>query len=321
MNAPNPDETNNPDDASNPDEAMGPGDMDSTSPPPETPDDLGDVTYSPCTRAARVGAFTIELAERFTGVQGQVSSGVVDANVPDEVASEGTCRLLEGRTLFCDPACAGGETCSAEGSCEPYPENVSVGTIAISGMQEGVSIEPRAPINLYTNTGTLPHPGFSPGAELVLSAQGGDLEPFSLHVTGIEALDVSGEAIAVAAGQDAAVTWSAPSELSSAQIHLELNVNNHGSRLAWLECDVEDTGSFALPSSLVDRLLDLGVSGFPTLSIFRRSADSVELEPGCIEFEAISGFDLDVMLEGLTSCTEDDDCPEGQSCQEDLTCQ
>lgn len=280
-----------------------------------------ELKYAPCKREQRLGGFIVELAEKYTSVQGQVLNGVVDANVPDVVAEAGECTLLKGQALFCDPGCAGGEMCTREGQCAAHPENVNLGTVTVHGMKDEVVMEARAPINLYASQGTLIHPGFSPGDVLSLDASGAEGGPFDAHVEGIAPMEVPDQSIAVTAGSSVSVTWTASAESPSAKVQLDLNVNNHGSLLAWIECHVPDTGSFEIPSALVEQLLGLGASGFPTLAIHRRSAGSVTSADGCIEFEARSGFAIDVELDGLTSCNNDDDCAMGQTCQGDLTCQ
>ncbi|MEN9578906.1 MAG: hypothetical protein RJA70_1915, partial [Pseudomonadota bacterium] len=112
---------------------------------PPKPEDIqppkaGDLKYAPCDRTNKLGRFTVELAEKFTSVQGQVLSGVVEANVPEIVSQDKECRVLKGRALFCDPGCIGGETCGANGKCTPHPENISVGVVTVYGMKDPIVI-------------------------------------------------------------------------------------------------------------------------------------------------------------------------------------
>jgi len=103
-------------------------------------------------------------------------------------------------------------------------------------------------------------------------------------------------------------------------VHVELNLNNHGSTSAWLTCDVPDTGSYALPAEVLEALYAIGVSGFPSLALSRRSADTATIALGCIDLTVLSEVSVSVEIDGIVSCTQDNQCPPGQSCGVDLAC-
>jgi hypothetical protein len=103
-------------------------------------------------------------------------------------------------------------------------------------------------------------------------------------------------------------------------MHLVLSIANHGGTPGQIECEVPDTGEFTFPLSLTDALLTLGYSGFPAVWLTRRTATSVENQLGCIQFIVQSKAGLDIAIPGLTSCSDDTDCPDGQGCGPDLTC-
>ncbi len=67
-------------------------------------------------------------------------------------------------------------------------------------------------------------------------------------------------------------------------------------------------------------MIDQGFSGFPTVVLTRRSGEAVDTAVGCVELAVQSVGVLDVAIDGLTSCSDDMDCPDGQRCQVDLTC-
>jgi len=279
---------------------------------------LAPLAYMPCATGARVGDFGVQLASDFTAVQGWIRSGVVPAEVPEEVASEGGCQLMRARSLFCDPGCNPGETCGEGGVCIPYPTNLTVGVVNVEGLSAEVALEPRAPINLYANSGTLPHPGFETGADIRMRAEGGDQAAFSLRGQGVEAL-VTSEVGQVAGGQPLPVSWEATTQTDAARIQLRLDLDNHGASLGWITCVAEDTGSFEVPASLIDGLLALGVSGFPSISMSRRTTESAMLDAGCVEFSVFSEAELSLEVEGVISCGEDADCA-SNNCRGDLTC-
>ncbi|MEC9072149.1 MAG: hypothetical protein VX938_07210, partial [Myxococcota bacterium] len=280
----------------------------------------GPLAYSPCSISERVGGFEITLAEDYTGVNGQVANGVVPGNVPEVVADAGDCALLQASALFCDPPCVPGETCGADGACIPYPENQTVGPVTVEGLKSPLVMEAKWG-NYYTNPGTMEHPGYETGAELTLSAEGGDLQPFAARGLGVSPLQVTGGTVSVEDQEDVLVTWIPGEDQEAVRVHLELNINNHGTTSAWIACDVDDTGSALIPADLVSGLYAIGVSGFPSLEAERRSVESAQLSVGCVEFEVVSPASVPVEVGGVVSCTSDVQCPPGQSCGVDLQCQ
>ena len=282
--------------------------------------DAGSLGYRPCTAATKVGGFRIDLGKGYTGVQGQVFDGVVPTNVSEVVETSGECKLLRKRTLLCNPRCVPGKTCDDKGVCIPTPTGVNVGKVTITGLKAPISMEPRAPIYYYTNSGTLPHPAFEPGAAIRLSATGGDYSPFVLLGEGIDALEVTAKEIPVDRGKATVIAWKPPTVKGKAKVHINLNIANHGGTPVRIECEVDDTGSFSIPEALVTKLVDFGFSGFPTVNLTRRTADSTTLAPGCVELVVTSEVSIPVALAGVVSCTTDKDCPAGKTCQADLTC-
>jgi hypothetical protein len=283
-------------------------------------EDTGDLSYRPCPAAEHLGQFRVELAAAFTGVQGRIANGVLPLNVPDEVDQRGQCRLLRPPSLFCDPACAAGETCTSDGQCIPHPRTRSVGSVTIEGLITPLSMEPSEPGNVYTNRDPLPHPGFADGAAIVLRADGGEFEPFTLRGWGVSPLEGTPDRLALAANQRAKLQWAAPDDAGPAQVHIEVNVNRHGGVATWLECDVPDSGQFEIAQELTTALVSAGLSGFPSAILTRRTVDSVSLNEGCVDFEVSARVELAIAIPGLISCTETHECPAGQTCQPDLTC-
>ena len=66
---------------------------------------------------------------------------------------------------------------------------------------------------------------------------------------------------------------------------------------------------------MVTALVDAGVSGFPTGSLSRQTADSVTVDGECMDFVVSSPRRAkEVRVEGFTPCDEPSDCPPGQEC-------
>jgi len=302
----------------------------SEEPPPDTGFeplmgiDASQLPYEPCAKEQRVGAFTIQLDERYTSVDGQVYDGVAPKDVPVELAAEGECRLFSSSPPQCNPACVpSSEVCGAGNTCLPRPVAHDLGTVTVRGLLVPVQMRANDVTKHYSNPATtrLPHPGFEPGADVRLSSSGGDYAPIQLRGWGVSLLLGVSNPVPVRAGQPVLVTWQAPDVAGSALVHLDLNINHHGSNSEWIECDVADAGSAVIPAGLVDDLMARGQSGFPTLTTTRRTASSVAIEPGCVELLVSSEVRGDVSLDNLTSCSDASDCAPGQSCRPELYCE
>lgn len=274
-----------------------------------------------CDASERLGSLSVYLGEDYTSFAGAVSDGVLPSGVPEVLAEEGSCRLLGAPSLFCDPACPGGQSCTSEGTCVPTPSKVSAGVIRVSGLEVPLEESPNGITFDYSETFSDPFPGVTSGSEVVLSAEGDEVPGFSLTGRGIEALTSPVETIAVATDTPATVEWDAPQEsVSDVEVHVKLTVNAHGSTSAWVECIFEDTGSAEIPADLVTGVIAAGLSGFPRAIVSRRTMDSVAIDGGCVDFKVSSELTIAVEVPGLVSCSGDEECPDGQTCDDLLTC-
>jgi hypothetical protein len=278
-----------------------------------------ELPYAPCPAASDLGGFAIELGDGFTAVDGRVFDAVTPSLVPSELQSEGDCRLVTLPNLLCDPACpASTQTCGENNQCLPLPVARSVGTVSVTGLARAVEMTANATTGSYRPAPpALPHPGFAPGADLRLSASGGDYQAFELRGWGIEPLQFTGETVDISGGTPANLSWASPTQAGPTRIRAVLNINNHGSSKTAIECDFPDTGAATIPAALIDALIARGASGFPTVGITRRTATSTNIEPGCVQLIVTSDtrFVVDVNLAGLISCNEDNPCPEGLTCK------
>ncbi|MBV1859654.1 MAG: hypothetical protein KUG77_14670 [Nannocystaceae bacterium] len=282
-------------------------------------DDAASSIHAPCDRATYAGGFVVQLEDGFTQVEGQVLASPNPAPKV-ELDAVDSCRLLEAELYFCDPACASSEVCTAEATCAVKPEAISVGDVTIDGLTADVAMEPNF-INFYLNTDDLPHPAFEPGAPISLSAAGGDGNAFELSGMGSDPFEVVGGDVNISMDQPVVLSWTPPSGDVVTTLHIEVDIGHHGGSPATIECDVEDTGSFEIPASLVNGLFEFGVAGFPEINITRRTVDSAMVGDRCVEFVvAPSSTALAVVIDGVTSCNTNEECPDGSSCQGDLTC-
>jgi hypothetical protein len=267
----------------------------------------------PCEVDSRVGRFSVEKQVDFGVVQGTVSDGVVPSAIPALVFEQGNCQLVERRNLVCLPACVGSETCGEAGTCIPFPRQISVGDVAISGLTKETLMSPQQPGNSYFAPGA-DNPPYQVQGEVVLSASGAtDLPAFQLFGVGSEPL-AQAPTWVLEAGTDLLVEWAAPTADVAATVLVELTIDQHGTSPLSLSCEFPDTGGASVPAGVIDRLIGAGISGFPNGRITRRTADHVDIAAGCVELTVGSPLAASVSVSGHTPCNGAGDCPEGQTC-------
>ena len=289
--------------------AVDPGPPIEDSEQPDVPK-LDPVYGTPCPDNTRVGAFEIAHWDFYSSVAGEVAEGVIPLTVLQPVAQVGDCRLLRKENPFCDPPCGAGQLCDHDGSCVPYPANQSVGSVTVTGLKVPVSMEPNATAG-YADT-TVPLPMFDPGAQIDLTAAGDVLEGFSMTAWGVEELEVPEQLLTMTKGAPLDVSWT-PWD-GPARLYMLLNVDQHGNSPGSLICDVPDTGSYTIDAELITKLLELGVSGFATFDLYRRTVDSAMLAPGCVELRVFSYRPGQLSVEGHVPCFNDKECPDGETC-------
>jgi hypothetical protein len=282
------------------------------------------------------GAFTLSLnAEREatatamatparTSFLGLVNDGAKPSpNSWLEEQSAAGCKLYTPVSPLCDPSCGSSAACVSDNMCVPYPKSQSVGTITLKGVGDApVEMSPVGSSNNYQpKAGTsLPYPPCAESAELSLSVEGGAFESFELQTKCIAPLEFQGP-IKLVKGTPLELAWVAPGDPALARIQVRLNISHHGGSRGEIRCDVEDNGTLELPATMVDRLLELGVAGFPTIILTRvSSGGAASGGPENVEFLVQQYVERAVEIEGLVSCNDTQLCPEGQTCQSDLTC-
>jgi hypothetical protein len=269
----------------------------------------------------RLGHFDVTLNQDSTSFSGLMHSAPDNETVSyDVVSKDGDCELRTPKVFTCDPVCSADQDCTTDRQCAPRPETASVGTLTVDGIQKRdqtahFTLEPlNATTNRY-NVAGLGAPAFAAGDVLTLSAQGGALEPFTISVVGIDVLMAkSVDPIPFEPGKPAEVTWVA-GDPKLGQIVLTVDVGHHGGSQAEIVCNVEDTGSAQIAGSLVTGLTDLGVAGFPLVTVERRTANYANLSAGYAEFTLSSPLTLSLAIPGVQSCNTDADCENGQTCK------
>jgi hypothetical protein len=276
-----------------------------------------------------VGSFQVtlrpasDLGAATTNILGKVYDGPTPAaTIWEKPQVEGACTLTTPRIPFCNTACGGSSVCVEDDTCLTYPTAHGIGTVTVSGVKtsDGQSTFTMTPIsNGYQPTASLAYPPFAEGDVVSVAAAGDFFPAFSLTSKGIAPLLLSSTELALKSGQALDLAWT-KGAAGNSKIHVKLDISHHGGSKGQIECDADDAGSLSISATLIGKLLDLGVAGYPTVIVTRQAVGATTISAGRVELVVSSVVEQAVTVDGLTSCTDDDDCPMGQTCQTDLTC-
>jgi len=282
-----------------------------------------------------VGSFQVELHEPvaatatrpakagFTLVTGVVYSAPTPVlTVWEEAATDGDCRLLTPRQPFCPAGCPGA-ACVEDDTCQDYPDVLDAGLVHVEGLADGAggtTLELEAVAGSYQSD-TLAWPAAAEGVVVRVEAAGGDALPaFAVESQGVAPLALDRSAYDLVAGQPLAIGWTPPQYAGASRVSLKLDISHHGGSNGKIECETADTGALVIPADLVDALLARGASGFPTVVVERHAIGATSVGFGRIELSVFSQLEVAIVIDGLVSCSGDEDCPDGQTCQTDLRC-
>jgi hypothetical protein len=265
------------------------------------------------------GGITIELhAPEDTETDGY-STAVArffDAATPPvlqlELAQEqAECQLLKPSAPFCSEPCAPA-ICTADDTCTPYPNPVSVGVLTLSGLGDELALEPASAMQVY-QAPSLPNPPCPAGSRVTAMANG-----LSLAAECIEQLELTGpDPILVASGRAVEVRWTPAKGTKASRIRIRLDIAHHGGKKGEITCEVPDNGSFDIPESLVTELIALGLAGYPDISVTRVSVGVDTNHPDAELL--LSSNVLRAVDTGVKSCQDDSQCP-GQTCLDTRVC-
>ena len=276
------------------------------------PGPAGDGTLrGPCAPQRAAGLFEVELGDMHTSVSGRVTASAPPVTAPRLEGMQGACRLLRRQNPFCDPACGSEQLCAPEGRCVPAPAGVSLGTVAVAGLKKMVAMRPLPPTNEYLEV-MLPHPGYDVGAAISLTSEGGGLAPLRLRGVGVARVELTSADWTVSASRNLVVSWARGAP--PARVQVRIDIDQHGMSPVTLACDVDDGGTLTLQSSLLGQLVGFGVSGFPSISVVRRTDDSVDVSAGCVGLGVFSRVRQALQVDGHTPCDASRPCPPGKTC-------
>jgi hypothetical protein len=270
---------------------------------------------------AMAAAGTAPATPAYTSVLGKVHDGATPSAVVWTVVEEdGGCQLLTPSVPFCSASCGGAAACVEGGQCVPYPKSLDLGRVRVAGLGTAAFEMEAIAGNYQPAAGVrLPYPPFAEGAVVQVAAPGGALGVLSIESRGIAPL-VFDQTPALTAGQPLALAWTPPGQPELSWIEVKLDISHHGGARGMIACDVPDSGHVELPAAQITRLLGLGTAGYPTILLTRVAAGSTKLRAGVVSLRILSAVERPVTIEGLRSCTADDQCPAGKGCRSDLTC-
>lgn len=284
-----------------------------------------------------IGSFQLQLTEPKPGSGGgaatpgatSIFGKIYDGATPEVVVWEpgttaGACQLLTPRVPYCATPCGGSAACVEDDTCQEYPAAVGAGAVEVEGVAttDGATGFTMVPIanNYQAPVGTtLAYPAFGLGDLIELRAEGAEVSAFELAATGVAQLELVDDEIALDPTTDVNLAWVVTGGEEST-VEVKLDISHHGGTKGKIECEAADTGSLVISATLVAELLELGVSGFPAIIVKRVSSDSFTTSLGRVDLEVSSSVERTVLIDGLVSCTDDGDCPDGQTCQPDLRC-
>ena len=299
-----------------------------------------------CSLASHVGAFSLVLqaATGSTPAYSQLIGSVYDKVDPSTVwtaqMTVGGCSVLTGPTYTCATKCVSPELCVAQDTCGAAHSLESAGTVTLTGVGCPRAESFMGASGYFDSLSDATYPPAHPGAPLSIAAAGGASGPFTLNGEGVDPLELGGGSLSLISGQALTVTWTPPTQAAMQQIQIVIDAAHHGGTLARLECDgLPDTGSATIDGGLIAYLISKGVAGFPTITVTRRTADSTTIASGCVDFIVSSAVTSAVTVcQSAASCTmscncggsspsgactgaaSDVACPQGMTCQVDLTC-
>jgi hypothetical protein len=260
-----------------------------------------------------------------TAAYGTVQATFFDGPSPDVNPSlgplavsqtQGDCRLLVPKIVSCTPACGATGVCTDNDRCASKPASKDAGTLHVMGLGGiDIALEPTAPTFAYSGPTLMPFPPCAEGGDVTVNASA-----FTLMGKCIAPLTLTGPVpIPARSGQAATITWTPPGRAGISRVQLALEISHHGGYKGEIDCDVADTGSFAIPAPLVTALINLGRAGYPIVQVTRASTAMAAGEPGVkLVMQSFSEREVDT---GVISCMDTATCPSGTICQGDRTCQ
>jgi hypothetical protein len=240
---------------------------------------------------------------------------VAELVVWDKKKTEGDCSLYIPRTPFCE-SCAAGTVCVETNVCRAQSTGQSVGEVTLTGLNS--TAKPLAltyVAGTYSSAETVALPACTAGDAVGLSATGAGAYPaFTIQTKCIAPLALTNPSGAIEGGKAFTLAWT-PGTVADARITAEFDLSHHGGSKGQIRCETADSsGSLTVPGALVKSLVDLGVTGYPWLTIARVAKGTAPVGAGQAQLKIYSDQKLILEVPGIKSCNDDSACPTGQTC-------
>jgi hypothetical protein len=277
---------------------------------------------------ASLGGFTVKMLDQTPGAS-QVTGVVNDKArhelvIWEQAGKDGPCVLVKPRVPFCSTACTLPNACIEDDVCVNNEQKAQdLGTVTFKGIKTvagGTTVVLDNASNNYGTGEPLVFPPFAEGDDVSVETTGGALAPITIHAKGIAPLVIPAGDIPIEKNKPLVLTWTPKGASSDATIHVVIDLSHHGGTKGKIECDAPDTGSLTIAASLVTPLYNLGFSGYPSIDITRASVGTASLAQGKVQLNLVQVIQRYMTIPGLVSCTMDEECPTGQTCQTDLKC-
>lgn len=242
----------------------------------------------------------------------------------DKKKTDGDCSLYTPSTPFCE-ACNTGEICVGTNTCRAEPLTHNVGAVTISGLTapSGASPLPITKVSAsetaetgvtYICAETLPMPACTAGGAISLAASGGSTYPaFTIQAQCIAPLVVTSSNFLIETGKGFALAWT-PGSVAGARIQVKFDLSHHGGSKGQIRCDTADSGSLQVSTTLMDSLVALGVTGYPSIYVSREYLGKSTVGSGQAQLKVYSDLTFTAEIPGIISCDDDSDCPTDQTC-------
>lgn len=225
--------------------------------------DIGDIADSSDTGSdAGPVVFSVSLVESTSAGDSSAVAFATAGRIFTESTANGTtvgeCTFYPAAPPpFCDPACAIGTVCVADGVCDDPLEPLSAGDISVTGLTVALSLHPETQYFYYTPTYT-PEPSdgdlFADDASIVATSEGANVASFSITAGGVDDTATTLACPPTMSGDAALeVRWTAG---DAGEVHFDLESGNHGGQFARIACDGPDDGTFVIDAALMDRYVD-----------------------------------------------------------------
>lgn len=259
-------------------------------------------------------------------------SGVLkDGETPESpwasAMKSGELELLVPTHPLCETSCGSNALCVADDSCAAFPDKLSAGELTISGVSlanGSSSFTSRAigVLKVYSAAVSFADPPFGANDTITLSAEGDDVGAFELKTYGVEPIVVLTDSIVLEEGKPINLSWAPPSVSGTTVMNVEVDISYHGGTKAKIAGNCSDDGSLTIPADMLVALKGYGLSGFPKITMTRRSASGVSAESRAqLLIESVKV--LNINIPGLISCNpgNTDGCPDGMTCTDDRRCE